>query len=306
MFRYLLKRLLGLIPTLLIVAVLVFGFVHMLPGDPARLAAGPEAGPETIELVRKGLGLDLPLHQQFVRFFSNALQGDFGKSIRTKRPVSQEIAERFGPTFWLTVMAMVWSVVLGMFLGIVSAVWRNKWPDRLGMTLAVSGISFPSFALGMLLMQVFSVELGWLPTYGAESWKHYILPSITLGAAVAAVMARFTRASFVDVLHEDYMRTARAKGVSETLVVLKHGLRNAMIPVVTMMGLQFGFLLGGSIVVEKVFNWPGLGRLLVDSVEMRDYPVIQAEVLLFSLEFILINLVVDVLYAAINPAIRYK
>lgn len=152
----------------------------------------------------------------------------------------------------------------------------------------------------------FSVELGWLPTVGADSWRHYILPSLTLGAAVASVMARFTRASFVDVLHEDYMRTARAKGVSETLVVLKHGLRNAMIPVVTMMGLQFGFLLGGSIVVEKVFNWPGLGRLLVDSVEMRDYPVIQAEVLLFSLEFILINLVVDVMYAAINPAIRYK
>ncbi len=158
----------------------------------------------------------------------------------------------------------------------------------------------------MLLIQVFSVELGWLPTVGADSWQHYILSSLTLGAAVAAVMARFTRASFVDVLSEDYMRTARAKGVSETWVVLKHGLRNAMIPVVTMMGLQFGFLLGGSIVVEKVFNWPGLGRLLVDSVEMRDYPVIQAEILLFSLEFILINLVVDVLYAAINPAIRYK
>lgn len=190
--------------------------------------------------------------------------------------------------------------------GQIAAVWRNRWPDRLSMTIAVSGISFPAFALGMLLIQVFSVELGWLPTVGADSWQHYILSSLTLGAAVAAVMARFTRASFVDVLSEDYMRTARAKGVSETWVVLKHGLRNAMIPVVTMMGLQFGFLLGGSIVVEKVFNWPGLGRLLVDSVEMRDYPVIQAEILLFSLEFILINLVVDVLYAAINPAIRYK
>jgi glutathione transport system permease protein len=306
MYRYLLKRLLGLIPTLLIVAVLVFGFVHMLPGDPARLAAGPEAGPETIELVRKDLGLDLPLHQQFIRFFSNALQGDFGKSIRTKRPVSQEIAERFGPTFWLTVMAMVWSVVLGMFLGIVSAVWRNKWPDRLGMTLAVSGISFPSFALGMLLMQYFSVNLGWLPTVGADTWKHYVLPSLTLGAAVAAVMARFTRSSFIDILKEDYVRTARAKGLKETVVVIKHGLRNAMIPVITMMGLQFGFLLGGSIVVEVVFNWPGMGRLLVDAVEMRDYPIIQALVLLFSLEFILINLVVDLLYAWINPTIRYK
>ncbi len=306
MYRYLLKRLLGLIPTLLIVAVLAFGFVHMLPGDPARLAAGPEAGPETIELVRKDLGLDLPLHQQFVRFFSNALQGDFGKSIRTKRPVSQEIAERFGPTFWLTVMAMAWSVVLGMFLGIVSAVWRNQWPDRLGMTLAVSGISFPSFALGMLLMQYFSVKLGWLPTVGADSWKHYVLPSLTLGAAVAAVMARFTRSSFIDILKEDYVRTARAKGLKETVVVIKHGLRNAMIPVVTMMGLQFGFLLGGSIVVEVVFNWPGMGRLLVDAVEMRDYPIIQALVLLFSLEFILINLVVDLLYAWINPTIRYR
>ncbi|MFG5775524.1 glutathione ABC transporter permease GsiC [Comamonas sp. J-3] len=306
MHRYLLKRLLGLIPTLLIVAVLVFGFVHMLPGDPARLAAGPEAGPETIELVRKDLGLDLPMHQQFIRFFSNALQGDFGKSVRTKRPVSQEIAERFGPTFWLTVVAMVWSVALGMLLGIVSAVWRNQWPDRLGMTLAVSGISFPSFALGMLLMQYFSVQLGWLPTVGADSWKHYILPGLTLGAAVAAVMARFTRSSFIDILKEDYVRTARAKGLAETVVVIKHGLRNAMIPVVTMMGLQFGFLLGGSIVVEVVFNWPGMGRLLVDAVEMRDYPIIQALVLLFSLEFILINLVVDLLYAWINPTIRYK
>ena len=306
MHRYLLKRLLGLIPTLLIVAVLVFGFVHMLPGDPARLAAGPEAGPETIELVRKDLGLDLPMHQQFIRFFSNALQGDFGKSVRTKRPVSQEIAERFGPTFWLTVVAMVWSVALGMLLGIVSAVWRNQWPDRLGMTFAVSGISFPSFALGMLLMQYFSVQLGWLPTVGADSWKHYILPGLTLGAAVAAVMARFTRSSFIDILKEDYVRTARAKGLAETVVVIKHGLRNAMIPVVTMMGLQFGFLLGGSIVVEVVFNWPGMGRLLVDAVEMRDYPIIQALVLLFSLEFILINLVVDLLYAWINPTIRYK
>ncbi len=303
---YLIKRLLGLLPTLLIVAVLVFLFVHLLPGDPARLAAGPEAGPETVELVRRDLGLDLPLPQQFVRFFSHALQGDFGLSIRTKRPVATEIAERFFPTFWLTLAAMGWSVTLGLILGMVSAVWRNQWPDRLGMTLAVSGISFPSFALGMLLMQLFSVHLGWLPTVGADSWRHYILPSITLGAGVAAVMARFTRSSFIDILKEDYVRTARAKGLSETTVVVKHALRNALIPVVTMMGLQFGFLLGGSIVVEVVFNWPGMGRLLVDAVEMRDYPVIQALVLLFSLEFILINLVVDVLYAIINPTIRFK
>ena len=306
MLNYFIKRVLGVIPTLLIVAVLVFLFVHLLPGDPARLAAGPEADDVTVGLVRKDLGLDKPMHEQFVRFFANAVRGEFGNSIRTKRPVSEEIGDRFMPTLNLTIASMVWAVIFGMAIGIASAVWRNKWPDRLGMTLAVSGISFPAFALGMLLMEVFSVQLGWLPSIGAESCKHYILPSLTLGAAVAAVMARFTRASFVEVLQEDFVRTARAKGVRETVVVIKHCLRNAMIPVVTMMGLQFGFLLGGSIVVEKVFNWPGLGRLLVDSVEMRDYPVIQAEVLLFSLEFILINLVVDVLYTIINPTIRYK
>ncbi|EBJ0364387.1 glutathione ABC transporter permease GsiC [Salmonella enterica] len=306
MLNYVLKRLLGLIPTLLIVTVLVFLFVHLLPGDPARLIAGPEADAQVIALVRQQLGLDQPLHVQFWHYITHVLQGDFGTSMVSRRPVSEEIASRFLPTLWLTITSMIWAVLFGMAIGIAAAVWRNRWPDRVGMTLAVTGISFPAFALGMLLMQIFSVDLGWLPTVGADSWQHYILPSLTLGAAVASVMARFTRSSFVDVLSEDYMRTARAKGVSETWVVLKHGLRNAMIPVVTMMGLQFGFLLGGSIVVEKVFNWPGLGRLLVDSVDMRDYPVIQAEVLLFSLEFILINLVVDVLYAAINPAIRYK
>jgi glutathione transport system permease protein len=220
--------------------------------------------------------------------------------------VSTEIAERFMPTLLLTVTSMIWSVIFGMVIGISSAVFRNQWPDRLGMAIAVSGISFPAFALGMLLMQLFSVQLGWLPTVGADSWRHYILPSITLGAAVAAVMARFTRASFVEVIQEDFVRTARAKGLKERAVIFKHCLRNALIPVVTMMGLQFGFLLGGSIVVETVFNWPGVGRLLVDAVGMRDYPVIQSLVLLFSLEFILINLVVDLLYGFINPTIRYK
>lgn len=306
MASYFLKRLLGLAPTLLIVAVLVFLFVHMLPGDPARLAAGPDADPQTVELVRKDLGLDKPLPEQFASFFTRMVQGDFGTSLRSKRAVSTEIAERFLPTLWLTLTSMVWSVIFGMAIGILSAVFRNEWPDRLGMTLAVSGISFPAFALGMLLMEIFSVKLGWLPTVGADSWRHYILPSIALGAGVAAVMARFTRASFVEVIQEDFVRTARAKGLDERVVIFKHCLRNALIPVVTMMGLQFGFLLGGSIVVETVFNWPGLGRLLVDAVTMRDYPVIQTLVLLFSLEFILINLIVDLLYGYINPTIRYR
>jgi glutathione transport system permease protein len=306
MIQYIAKRLLGLLPTLLLVGFLAFLLVHLLPGDPARLAAGQDATPETVELVRKDLGLDKPLPQQFARFVGGVLRWDFGPSLRTKRPVATEIGERFMPTFWLTVWSMVWSVVFGMAIGIVSAVWRNRWPDRLGMTLAVSGISFPAFALGMVLMQIFSVQLNWLPTVGDDTWRHYILPSVTLGAAVAAIMARFTRSSFVDILGEDFIRTARAKGLDEQRVIIKHGLRNALIPVVTMMGLQFGFLLGGSIVVEKVFNRTGLGRLLVDAVDKRDYPVIQALVLLFSLEFILINLVVDVLYGVINPTIRYR
>src|SRR6267378_6414166 len=306
MAQYIVKRLLGLLPTLLLVGLLVFLFVHLLPGDPARLAAGPDATPETVDLVRRDLGLDKPLPQQFVRFLNGVVHWDFGKSLRTKREVSTEIGDRFMPTFWLTVTSMAWSVAIGMLIGTLSAVWRNRWPDRLGMTLAVSGISFPAFALGMVLMQIFAVQLNWLPTVGAATWKHYILPSLTLGAAVAAIMARFTRSSFVDILHEDYVRTARAKGLPETVVIVKHGLRNALIPVVTMMGLQFGFLLGGSIVVEVVFNWPGMGRLLIDAVDMRDYPVIQGLVLLFSLEFVLINLIVDVLYAVINPTIRYR
>lgn len=306
MLNYFLKRLIGLLPTLLIVAVLVFLFVHMLPGDPARLAAGQDADAATVAMIRAELGLDQPLPVQFMHFITNLLHGDLGTSIRTRRPVIDEIGERFMPTFMLTVTSMVWSVIFGMAIGIISAVYRNKWPDRLGMTLAVSGISFPAFALGMLLIQIFSVQLGWLPTVGANTWLHYILPSLTLGAAVAAVMARFTRASFVEVVQDDFVRTARAKGLNERSVIFKHCMRNALIPVVTMMGLQFGFLLGGSIVVEAVFNWPGLGRLLVDAVNQRDYPVIQALVLLFSLEFILINLVVDVLYGFINPTIRYK
>lgn len=305
MFRYFVMRLLGLVPTMFLVTVCVFFFVHLLPGDPAQLAAGPEADEETVRMVRERLGLDRPLPEQFVLFVKKTVTGDFGISIRSQRPVIDEVADRFGPTLLLTVAAMAWAVVFGLLIGIVSAVKRGRWPDRLGMAFAVSGISMPPFALGILLMEVFSVWLGWFPTVGAESWRHYVLPSITLGAGVAAVMARFTRSALIEVLSEDYVRTARAKGLPARQVLSRHALRNALIPVVTMMGLQFGFLLGGSIVVEKVFNWPGMGRLLVDAVEMRDYPVMQTSVLLFSMEFLLINLAVDLLYGWLNPSIRY-
>lgn len=304
MLIFFIKRLIGMLPTLLIVLCLVFLFVHFLPGDPARLLAGQEANTTVIELVRKELGLDKPLYVQFWHYLQRLAHGDLGLSLASRRPVLIEITSRIIPTALLTLSSMVWACLFGLFLGVIAALWRNRWPDKLAMTLAVSGLSLPAFALGMLLMQIFSVKLGWLPTVGAASWRHYILPSLTLGFSVAAIMARFTRTSFIDILAEDYMRTARAKGLKEYLVILRHGLPNALVPVVTMMGLQFGFLLGGSIVVEMVFNWPGLGRLLVDSVNMRDYPVIQALILLFSFEFLLINLVVDLVYAAANPTIR--
>jgi glutathione transport system permease protein len=306
MFRYLIHRLLGILPVLLLISVLVFAFVHLLPGDPARLVAGQDATDRDIAAVRAALGLDRPLWEQYVTYVSNILHGDFGISLKTRRAVSEEIGERFFPTLWLTLISMAWATLFGLVIGVSSAVRRGRWQDHGGMLVAVSGISLPSFWLGLLLIDWFSVRLGWFPTSGYGTLAHFVLPSITLGVGVAAVMARFTRSSFIEIAREDYIRTARAKGAFEHLVVWKHVLRNAMIPIITMVGLQFGFLLGGSIVVETVFAWPGLGRLLVDSVSYRDYPVIQAEILLFSLEFILINLIVDVLYALVNPEIRYR
>jgi glutathione transport system permease protein len=306
MIQYVAKRLLGVVPILIVVSILIFMFVHLIPGDPARLVAGQDASQQDVELVTQQLGLDKPLVTQYMTFVGKLVQGNLGTSMKTQRPVSDEITARFMPTFWLTVWSMAWAIVIGLLIGVISATKRNKWQDYAGMFSAVSGISLPSFWLGLMLIQLFSVKLGWLPTGGSDSWKSYVLPSITLGAGVAAVIARFARASLMDILKEDFIRTGRAKGLMEHTIVWKHALKNAMIPVITMTGLQFGFLLGGSIVVETVFSWPGLGRLLIDSVSFRDYPVIQAEMLLFALEFILINLIVDILYAVMNPQIRYE
>jgi len=306
MFAYILRRLLEMVPVLLVVSLLVFGFIKLLPGDPARIYAGPDAPIEAVEAARQHLGLNDPLPQQYVNWLGGILRGDLGVTYRTQQPVLEVIRKGFMPTLWLALAGFVWSVALGLALGVTAALRRGGWLDWTLMSAAVGGISMPAFWLGLLLIQFVAMPFGLFSVSGFNQPADIILPAITLGSSVAAVMARFTRSAFLEVAQEDYVRTARAKGVRESLVVVKHGLRNAMIPVVTMMGLQFGFLLGGSIVVEVVFNWPGLGRLLVDSVEMRDYPVIQAEVLLFSLEFILINLIVDLLYAAINPAIRYR
>lgn len=306
MLGYALRRLVGAVPVLVAVSIFVFAFVRLLPGDPARLIAGPDATARDVALVREELGLDRPIWEQYVRYVGNTLRGDLGRSTKTRAPVADEIAERFMPTLWLTLLAMAWATAAGVLIGVVSGVKRNLWQDRLGMVLAVTGISFPSFWLGLLLIDLFSVRLGWLPTGGYGDWRSFIMPSFTLGVGVAAILARFSRSAYVEVAGEDYVRTARMKGVPERSVIWHHTLRNALIPVITLTGLEFGTLLGGAIVIETVFAWPGLGRLLVESVAYRDYPVIQAEILLFSLEFVLINLVVDLLYAAVNPEIRLR
>lgn len=283
----------------------LFSFcVRLIPGDPARLVAGPQATLEDVEVVREELGLNKPIVTQYVDYVTGLFHGDLGMSLRTKRPVATEVSLRYMNTVKLTLGSLAWSVVVGVLLGVWSGKHRSKWQDYTGMTMAISGISMPSFWIGFLLIMVFSVNLKWLPTTGADSWKSFILPSIALGTSIAAIIARFTRSSIIEVMKEDYIRTARAKGLRERTVIWKHAFRNAMISVVTVVGLQFGFLLGGSVVTESVFAFPGLGSLLVESVNYRDYNAIQSLILIFSLHFVVINLVVDILYALLNPEIK--
>lgn len=305
MLHYTIKRILETIPIIIIVSILIFLFIHLIPGDPARLVAGKFATAEDIESLRQELGLDQPLWTQYSSYMTNLLQGDLGTSIKTGRPVLEMISRRFVPTFMLTVISLFWAILFGLIMGVISATNRNKWQDYSGMLVAVSGISMPSFWFGLILINIFAVQLGWVPTSGYGSLENFILPSLTLGIGVAAIIARFTRSSLMDALKADYVRTGRAKGLKERSVVWGHAVKNALIPVITVSGLQFGFLLGGSVIVETVFSWPGLGTLLINSITFRDYPVIQAELLLFSLEFILINLLVDILYGLVNPQIRY-
>lgn len=304
MLKYIVKRVIGVIPTLIIVTTFVFFFVRLIPGDPARLVAGPQATLEDVEVVREELGLNKPILTQSADYVTGLFHGDLGMSLRTKRPVATEVSLRYMNTVKLTVFSLVWSVIVGVLIGVWSGKHRSRWQDYTGMTLAISGISMPSFWIGFLLIMVFSVNLKWFPTTGADSWKSFILPAIALGTSIAAIIARFTRSSIIEVMKEDYIRTARAKGLREKSVIWKHAFRNAMISVVTVVGLQFGFLLGGSVVTESVFAFPGLGSLLVESVNYRDYNAIQSLILIFSLHFILINLVVDILYALLNPEIK--
>jgi len=303
--RYLIKRLLETIPLLIVVSFVVFLFIRLIPGDPARLVAGVDATIEEVELLREYMGLNKPILIQYVDYIKGILTGDLGTSLKTGDAVANMLLPRYKPTILLAFSSMGWALIIGLTIGIFSAVFRGRWPDYIGMLVAVIGISLPSFWTGLMLMQLFSVNLRWLPTGGLETWKSFIMPSITLGAGIMAMIARFSRSEMIETLRNDYIRTARAKGLNEFEVITRHALRNSMVQVMTVIGLQFGFLLGGSVVVESVFSLPGLGRLLIDSINFRDYTVIQAELMIFSFQFIMINLIVDVLYGVMNPKIRY-
>ena len=306
MSQYIVRRLLTTLLLLLAVTVIIFAMVRLIPGDPAVLMAGQGATREQIELNRIRLGLDKHPVQQYGIFMGSLLRGDMGISTRTKEPVMDEIMVRLPNTLLLALAAMVIAVVFGVTAGVVAGIKRNSFFDYASMLLALFGLSMPVFWLGLMLMLLFSVHLGWLPATGAYTWRHFILPAFTLGAASTAIIARMTRSSMLEVVRLDYIRTARAKGLTEGLVILRHALKNALIPVVTVIGLQMGLLLGGAVLTEIVFAWPGIGRLLVDALLARDYPVIQGVVLVIAAMFILVNLVVDIVYVYLDPRIRYQ
>ena len=305
MIRFIIRRLVLLLPLLFGASVLVFVTMRLIPGDPARLALGAEATEDQIQLMRRQWGLDQPLPVQYVYWISHALQGDWGRSTVSRVPASEEIANRLPATLRLAALSIVIATVLGVGFGLLAAIRHNSWLDRLSMVMALLGICTPSFWLGLMLILVFSVWLGWLPSFGQGGLDHLVLPSLTLGAAAAALIARVTRSSLLEVLGADYLKTARAKGLTEQLVITRHALKNAFIPVLTLLGLELGGLLTGAIVTETVFAYPGIGLLLINSIGNRDFPIIQPALLLFALQFVLVNLLVDVLYAVVDPRITY-
>ena len=279
--------------------------LRMLPGDPAQVLAGQMATPEEIENIRQQLGLDRPIYEQYATYLSRLVRFDLGRSARTQNPVTQEIWARLPNTLLLAVVAITLACLFGIPAGIISAVRPYSWIDYLVTTSALFGMSMPVFWLGLMLVVVFSVILKWRPAGGTGSWQNVVLPSITLAAFVVAFIARMTRSTMLETLSQDFTTTARSKGLQERVVVIKHAFKNAMIPIITVVGLQFGLLLGGAVLTETVFAWPGLGRLIVDSILARDYPVIQGSILIFGLLYIMVNLVVDLIYALVDPRIRY-
>ncbi len=306
MANYIIRRLLMLVPMLFGVSVAVFLILHSIPGDPARMAAGPDASEADIEQIRVNYGLDRSLIVQYGIYLQKVVQGDLGDSFQTLAPVTEGILRTFPATLELAVAGMFIAVFLGVPIGIYSALHPRGAADRLVTSLAVLGISMPGFFLGLVLMLVFASMLNWLPPTGRGGFAHLVLPSITLGVPYVATFARLTRSSMLDVFSEDFIRTARAKGLSWRKVTYRHALRNASIPLVTMLGLDFGRLLGGAVIVEKVFAWPGMGRYMVDAIMVRDIYVVQGTILVFAASVVIINLIVDVIYGALDPRIAYS
>jgi ABC-type dipeptide/oligopeptide/nickel transport system permease component len=309
MGRYLLNRILQLLPVLWLISLIVFAVMHLLPGDPAELmlqgAEGGATTPERLAEIRREMGLDDPLLVQYGRFLGNALIGDLGTSIRFRTPVIELILERFWYTLELALAGLAVALIVGVPLGMAAAVRQNTWTDAGVMTLAYVGASMPVYWLGLILILFFSFTLNWFPPAGADSWRSLVLPAVTIGFVSAGLISRLVRSSMIEVLSEDYIRTSRAKGLSERLVLWRHGLKNALIPVVTMVGLQFGAMLAGAVVTETVFSRPGVGRLVVSAILSKDYPLVQGCILFLAVTYLLVNLLVDVAYAWFDPRIRY-
>jgi len=306
MLRYALRRILMTIPTVLVASAIVFLMLRFIPGDPALLMAGEDANPEVVQSLRRQWGLEEPLPIQYLVFLKNVFEGNFGFSIRSGLPVSYEISLRLPHTILLSLIAMTLSIALGLFVGIVSSTRPYSLVDNVSMFFALVGVSAPVFWTGLMLMWVFAVKLGWLPAVGVGSLAHLVLPSITLIGFTTPVLARQTRSSMLEVLRQDYVRTARSKGLSERAIVYGHAVRNALIPVITVAGISFGRLLGGSIITESVFAYPGIGKLLIDGIFARDYPIIQGVVLVYALVFTLLNILVDLTYVYVDPRIHYE
>ncbi len=309
MLAYTVRRLLGLVPVLLGVTFFVFTMLWIAPGDPVVALLGESAqgiGTEALAELRRAYGLDRPFLVQFGAYLADVVRGDLGVSVRSSQTVLSEVTSRFPATLALAGSAMLVAIVVGMFFGILAAVYRRTIVDHVAVVIALLGVSVPVFWSGLVLMLVFALSLGWLPASGFGSWRHLIMPAAAVGFSSAAFIARITRASLIEALRQDYVRTARSKGLAPRVVRLKHALRNALLPVVTVVGLQFGGLLGGAVLTETVFAWPGVGRMLVDAIRSRDMPLVQGTVLFVAVVFIVVNLLVDLSYAALNPKVRYE
>jgi len=304
LFRYLSTRLLYTLPVIWLVVSLVFLLIHLVPGDPIAQMLGEGAPAADLQAARHAYGLDLPLGQQYFNYWKGVLHGDLGTSFRYNQSVTKLLLQRYPYTLQLTIAALVVAILLSIPAGVHSARTRNAFDDRAISVVSLFGLSFPNFALGPILILVFSIKVGWLPVSGAGRFANLVLPAITMGTALAAILTRMVRTSMLEELSQDYIRTARAKGLNETTVVYRHALRNAMIPVITVLGLQFGALLAGAIVTEKIFSWPGIGRLTVDAISNRDYYVVQGCILAIGLTYVLVNFLTDFVYSVVNPRIR--